>query len=55
MNDRQKVVAIINRRKFILGGLAGMGILSAGGYSFVNSKAFGHKPAGGRQIGRAHV
>ena len=25
-----------------------MGILSAGGYSFVNSKAFGHKPAGER-------
>jgi len=42
------VVDIINRRDFILGGLAGMGILSAGGYSFVNSKAFGHKPAGER-------
>ena len=39
---------IMNRRNFILGGLAGMGILSAGGYSFVHREAFGHHPTGTR-------
>lgn len=38
----------MNRRNFILGGLAGMGILSAGSYSFVHREAFGHHPTGAR-------
>lgn len=43
-----KAVKFMNRRKFILGGIAGMGLLSAGGYSFIHSEAFGHVPTGKR-------